>query len=148
MIIDQLSNSAKYKKLHPIFDKAFDFLSQSDFDHFENGKLEIEKDDLFAIVSRNGTSIAAEPKLEIHRKYLDIHYVIQGTELIGWKFLNICNKAVDEFKINEDYQLFDDKDFNTFKLHAGEIMIVYPNDAHAPLLQTANLFKLVLKIKI
>lgn len=148
MIIDYIGNSQKYLHLHPLFKKGFDFLNVKNLDSLANGKHEIEAENLFVIVSRNGNSTTENPKLEVHRKYLDVHFIVKGTEIIGWKFLNDCKEAIGEFNIKDDYQLFEDKEFNSFRMCENQFMIVYPNDAHSPLLETENLFKLVLKIKI
>jgi YhcH/YjgK/YiaL family protein len=147
MIIDNFSNANKYFPLHALFERCFDYLRTSQLEDLPSGKVDIDGDNLFAIVSRNGDSINAS-KLEVHQRYLDIHYVIEGEDSIGWKFLDACTEPIGVFNEKDDYQLFNDSDFHRFSLKASEFAIVYPNDAHAPLLQTKQLFKIVLKVKI
>jgi YhcH/YjgK/YiaL family protein len=148
MVIDYLENAKKYYHQYPLFETAFDFLRRGSLEDFMDGRHDIKGDDLFALVSRNGNSAIHEPKLEVHRRYIDIHFVYKGTEQIGWKFLDSCVYAVGHFNLLDDYQFFLDKDFYSFKLKVNHFFIAYPNDAHAPLIKTEDLFKVVMKIKI
>ena len=50
MIIDELSQSAKYHVLHPRFKTAFDFLTNNNLEELTLGKHLIDGDDVFAIV--------------------------------------------------------------------------------------------------
>ena len=146
MIIDQLTNGFKYFE-SSLFKKAFDYLVSCNFDTMNNGKLDIFGDDLFAIVSRNGDG-KNNSKLEVHRKYIDIHYVVSGYDTIGWKFLQECKYPINDFDEKNDYQLFDDLDFNLIQLKASQFCVLFPNEAHAPLIETVGLNKIVLKLKI
>ena len=42
MIVDTLNNGSKYTSLHPLFAKAFDFMSQNDLVNLEDGVIKIE----------------------------------------------------------------------------------------------------------
>jgi len=148
MILDNLDESEKYTKLHPLFEQAFAFLKQTHFENLPDGKHEIAGQDLFVLISRNGTTEAEDPKLEVHRKYLDIHYAVNGSDEIGWKFLGDCKEPIDTFKIEDDYQLFRDKNYTSIIISENKFLIVYPGDAHSPLIRTKDLFKAVLKIKL
>ena len=147
MILDDIKNHDKYRVMHPLFSKAFDFINESDLLNLSDGKHEIEGDELFAIVSRNGNSDSVS-KLEAHKKYIDIHYAVSGSDTIGWKALGDCISPVGSFNFENDYILYNDNDFIKIPLLQNKFMIVYPEDVHAPLLQTKDLFKLVLKIKL
>ena len=48
------------------------------------GKYPIDGDNIFALVSEYKTKSEAEGKLEAHRKYIDVQYVISGEELMGY----------------------------------------------------------------
>ena len=147
MIIDNLLNHTKYKSLHPLFNEAFNYLNHLNLDNLVEGKIELLGTHLFAICSTSH-SIQPDTKLEAHQAYIDIHYIIEGTELFGWKALSECNKPIDAFNIEKDYILYDNTDYSTIKLTKGSFAIVYPEDAHAPGIETKNLKKIVLKIKI
>ena len=148
MLIDHLENYKKQIALHPLFDAAFQYLRSIKTAELVEGKIEIKGDDLFAIIASPGTLIDENPKLEAHKVYIDIHYIIEGTELFGWKSISECDQPIDSFNDEKDYILYDNKDFSTIKLTKGSFVIVFPEDAHAPGIETTNLKKVVLKIKI
>jgi len=147
MILGNIKYRSRYENIHPLFKRGFDFLEQNDLDQLPNGKNEIDGENIFAIVSRNGNSDNAS-KLEAHKKYIDIHFALRGSDLVGWKPLLNCQLPIGEFNVGDDYILYSDTDFMTLPLPVNYFLIVYPEDAHAPLLQTENLFKIVLKIKL
>ena len=47
MILDQLSNAARYESCHSRFKAAFDFLRSNDLLNMPAGKVELEGQDLF-----------------------------------------------------------------------------------------------------
>ena len=75
MILSDLQNKYRYINLHPLFGKAFTFLEKENLNQLPEGRLEIDGVDLFAIISKPGTSAEEIPKLEAHKKYIDIHYI-------------------------------------------------------------------------
>ena len=117
MILSEFQNKDRYINLHPLFEKGFTFLEKENLSQLPEGKLEIDGDDLFAIISKPGTSAEEIPKLEAHKKYIDIHYIIAGTELFGWKDLNDCKGVEGEFDFVKDYVLYNDQDFTSFLLN-------------------------------
>jgi YhcH/YjgK/YiaL family protein len=147
MILSTLNNDDRYAGLHTLFPQAFDFL-KSGIASLPDGKIEINGDDLFAIMSRPGTTAASELKPESHKKYLDIHYIIEGMELFGWKSINDVKNPEGTFDEEKDYILYNDQDYKELLLKKGDFMIVYPEDVHMPGIKTEQLHKVVLKIKL
>ena len=49
MIIDVLSNASKYYSVHPLFEKAFQYIAQTDLEKITEGKFDIDGDKLRAI---------------------------------------------------------------------------------------------------
>lgn len=147
MILDNLTNSEKYSTLHPLFGQAFDYLKNFGSRQIVEGKQEILGSDLFALVSLHD-NYDANKKLEAHRRYIDIQYIHKGTDVIGWKELGKCAVPVAEFSEANDVILFTDKPEFKFNLAAGCFTVLYPQDAHAPLMGEDSLVRVVLKIKI
>ncbi|MFN3667553.1 MAG: YhcH/YjgK/YiaL family protein, partial [Sediminibacterium sp.] len=87
MVIDQLSNAARYYGLGTLIEKALLFLQHTDLNTLENGKHELEGDALFAIVQEYDTKDPAQEKLESHKKYIDVQFVVSGTEKMGHALL-------------------------------------------------------------
>ena len=99
MIIDSIENASKYYRVHPLFEKAFEYLSACDISGMEDGKYEIDGDKLRAIVSnKNGmTAEESAAKFECHDKHIDIQFCIRGVEKIGWKPRGSCRQQKGEY---------------------------------------------------
>lgn len=147
MILGSLRHSDRYEQLHPLFKKLFDYVKTHDFLELPAGRIEIEGDDLFIIVSDVTLKTAAAQKLEVHQKYLDIHIPLTGTEIIGWRSLDSLTAPDAPFHEEEDYAVYTAPASTYIKVHPKEFLIVYPEDAHAPIIGEGSLRKLVIKVK-
>ena len=85
MIVSNLQNSQRVEGLHPLFKTLFDYVKTHDLFHAELGRIEIDGDNLF-INNVNPECVARDKQvLELHRDYIDVHILLEGTETIGWK---------------------------------------------------------------
>lgn len=146
MVIVDTKYKDRYIVNHSLFQEAFKYLDDINDAMLPTGKVDIKGNEMFAIYSVPGSTKSVQPKLEAHKEYIDIHYIVEGKELFGWKPTEKCLLSDFEFNFKEDYILYSDLDFSTFILEKGMIVIVYPEDAHAPIIETENLKKVVLKI--
>lgn len=148
MILDILNNSQRYENLNPLFKKGFDFLKTITTKNFPDQKKELEGEDLFALFHKGNGNGSENFKLEAHKKYIDIHYVISGEDLMAYKNTSHCLDINKAFSEKEDYMLFNDVPQNFIKIPEKHFMIVYPEDAHAPLLGTSEVYKIILKVRV
>ncbi|AKD04512.1 YhcH/YjgK/YiaL family protein [Pontibacter korlensis] len=148
MILDKLANAHRYTCLHPLFEQAFQYLQETDLATEPNGVHEINGKQLFAIVSEGKGVSKQEAKLEVHRKYIDIQFVISGTDHMGWKDLAMCSVPNDPYTEERDAAFFPDKTDNWFNVPAGSFTIFYPDDAHAAMITEEVVRKVVLKIAV
>lgn len=81
MILDTLSLIDRYATLNPRFVSAFDFLRRLGSDPVI-GRHDIDGDVVYALVQRYETRPVAGMRLEAHRRYIDIQYVVRGSEAI------------------------------------------------------------------
>lgn len=145
MIIGNIKDAERYFGVNEHFEKAFAFLKSLskdapadafEGDGFRGGVAEIEE-------------TGNVPKLEAHKAYLDIHFVISGAEKIGYA-------DVDKLTPETEYSEKDDVWFLTgerqeFILNEGDFYIVFPEDVHAPgtpASKDGKLKKAVVKIKL
>ncbi|PKP40555.1 MAG: YhcH/YjgK/YiaL family protein [Bacteroidetes bacterium HGW-Bacteroidetes-12] len=147
MILDHINNYKKYQPLHPNFKLGFDFIKNFNPSNYKEGKNEILGDEVFALVA-NLQEFEANTKLEIHNKYIDIQFIVSGADKMGWKNRLDCNFPENEFDAEKDYQFYLDKPTTTFLVKENHFTIFFPNDAHAPLMNTENMLKIVIKIKV
>jgi biofilm protein TabA len=147
MILDKLSNAAKYYGLHPLFKPAFEYLSSPSFRLPDAGTYKIHGDDLFVIVA-DDTAREHHAKLEVHKKYIDIQITLNGAFDIGWRALHEC-KALDKpYDAENDYMLYaDSPDFN-MNLEAGTFAIFFPDDAHSPNAPKDFVKKAIVKVAV
>ena len=151
MIADRLENAKLYKGLSPRLAKAFEHLARLAAAVPADGKLELEGKDIYAIVQSYETKPAAEKKWEAHRNYIDIQYVAEGVEVMGWA-------PVGQLAPAGDYN--PEKDVINFKAAAGSPVLVekgafalfFPEDGHQPGVQSGagsvKVRKIVVKVKV
>lgn len=150
MIIDSLANAQKYYAVHPLFEKAFVYINQTDLAAAIPGKYDINGDDLRAIYSDKVGMSAAESilKFECHDKHIDIQLVIRGNETIGWKPRNTCLAQKGEYNVEKDVLFYNDVPDMYFGLTDLQFVIFFPEDVHAPMIAEDAVKKLVIKVKI
>lgn len=150
MILDTLQNAHLYHGLGPKFIKAFEYLAQTDFNALEKGKYEIDGKNIFAIVNEYDTVDPSGERMEAHRKYIDIQYIVRGAELIGHDLLlqKTPSRAYDE---PTDFMLFEERPAFFTKLEQDQFAIFFPSDLHMPNLRIDEpipVKKVVVKISV
>jgi len=148
MILDAMNNALKYSGQSESLDKALYFISNTNLQNLDVGKYHINSDDLFYIVDEYKTKPSDEGKLEAHKKYIDIHVVISGSELIGHALLS-NQKISREYDVDNDYALYEGH-CSFVKLVPGSFLIIHPNDLHMPGVDEniVDVKKLVMKVSI
>lgn len=150
MIIDTLSNSAKYNSIHPSFAKAFEYIKTQNFETIEDAKFEIDGDNLRAIISNKKGMTAAESvaKFECHDKHIDIQLCIKGKEQFGWKPRSTCTQQKGDYNAEKDVVFYNDVPDMYFELTDNQFAIFFPEDVHAPMIGEGVIKKLVVKVKM
>jgi YhcH/YjgK/YiaL family protein len=151
MIFDNIKNAQTYFELGDNFKKAFEFLQNKDLSRL--GKYEIEGDNIYVNIQEYQTKLPQEGKLEAHRKYIDIQFIIKGEEKLGC--LNIEETFEDvPYNFESDLEFLKAKNpenINFAKAKEGDFLIFFPHDAHMPGICTnvpKYLKKAVIKIRI
>jgi len=148
MIIDKLDNAYLYRNLGERINKAFDYIAKTDLKNLQPGKYEIDGENIFALISEYQTKPESEGRLEAHRKYIDVQFVISGEELMGYSPLE--NQSILEpYKEENDIIFFrGEKSFT--KVSSGMFAIFFPADVHMPgisINESAYVKKLVIKVR-
>ena len=120
MIIGSLKDTQRIASFHPLFKTLFDFLANNDLSNIQLGKTELLKNKLYIICSTLEKGASREQLLEGHRKYIDVHILLEG-------------------KDTDTPSVFID-------VNPGEFVIVYPEDLHAPGIGDGKIRKLVAKV--
>jgi YhcH/YjgK/YiaL family protein len=148
VITDSLERAEDCYHLHTVFERAFAFLRQDALAELPSGRHEIDGDRLFCVISKGPGRSRAEAKLEAHRKYIDIQYVMAGTDEMGTKPTADCQLPDTGYDAENDIEFFRDEPGSWTKVRAGSFIVFFPEDAHAPLVSTGEIHKAVLKVAI
>jgi YhcH/YjgK/YiaL family protein len=148
MILDALTVADRYANLHPLFASAFAFLRDTDLMSLEPGKHTVQGEQIFAIVEACTGRSRVEAKLECHRRYIDIQLVLEGVDEMGWKAVAECAEPATEYDAARDIQFFNDVPSSWIATPAGSFCLFFPEDAHAPLVSTGLIRKVVVKIAV
>jgi biofilm protein TabA len=146
MIIDVLQRSDRYLSLHPAFQVAFAYLREAAAKPLNEGRTEIDDSRIFAIVARAEGRGHDGTRLEAHRSYIDIQYVVEGDEQIGWRNLEDCDQPDGPFDPDRDIGFFRDQPALWLSVPPGHFAIFFPEDAHAPLAGSGPASKIVVKV--
>lgn len=140
MIIDQLRNTnlevytglttnAGSSGLRSRIQAALHYLQTADLANAPVGKVEIDGSRVFALIQAYNTKPRAKGFWEAHRQYIDVQYVVQGEELMG--FANLAQLRAEEYDAQRDFlPLHGEGSF--IRLPAGMFTLFTPEDAHMP----------------
>ena len=152
MIIDTLKNCEIYYGVHPLFEKAFDFIKKACAEKLPVGKYEIDGKNLYAMVQEYDSKSPEDAKFEAHRNYIDIQYIISGTE--NMQAFDISDATANiEYNSENDVIFFENSDKVTTGLFTDEgFAIFFAHDVHRPGMATQKgsepIRKIVVKVKI
>lgn len=148
MILARLDQCRPYAPLHPRFAAALDFLARPDLRDLPLGRHELAGPELYAMVMRNPGRPRSEALLEVHRRYIDIQLVLAGHDEMGWRALSDCRQSDGPYNAEKDYELFRDTPESWVAVPAEHLAIFFPDDAHAPLVGSGEIHKVVVKVAV
>ena len=149
MIFDKIDNTELYKGLSEDINLGLEFLTNATPD-IDNGAYELSPR-VKAIVSEYKTMEVNEYGFEAHKKFIDIQFLLKGSE-------KICCLPIEQLKKTKTYSEENDAAFyasNTnpieMTLGNGYFAIFYPQDGHMPQLcvnEPVDVKKVVIKVRI
>lgn len=145
MIVANIKDAKRYFDINSNFEKAFEYLKTLNKDS-EKGSTEF--DGFRCNVCELDTPEKDGNLLEAHRDYLDIHYVIAGSEAVGYAHIDTLETDT-EYNSGDDYLLLKGDMYKVY-LKEGDFCIVFPEDAHAPAMHAfdGKVKKAIVKIRI
>lgn len=132
MVVDNIENAATYEKLHPQFKMVFDFLRKGMTEDLEAKRYEIDGDKAYAMAQSYTTVPEDKQKWEAHRKYIDIQFITDGVELIGYSKLENMTDPTDYNPEKDCLLSAKAKDATYVRADKGTFVILWPQDAHQP----------------
>lgn len=145
MVLTTVVDVERYYALNPLFEKGVAYvLAHRDA---AVGRYEIEGEDCFVLFVEATKRPQAEAKLEVHDRYIDVQLLLEGREGFGWKPRAACVQPQGVFNQQNDILLFDDPYDRVVEASAGELVIFFPEDGHAPLVGEGTVRKAIIKVK-
>lgn len=148
MILDELSRLWAYAALHPRLALLADYLEHHDLTHAPAGRIEIDGERLFINVDEAEMRPREEQIHEVHRRNIDVHFPLSGTEICGWSPLSALTTPLVPYDEQRDRAFYPGPAQTYFTVRPGQFYICFPNDAHAPIIGKGTLRKLVAKVLI
>ena len=148
MIYDTLEHAGQYRKLSGNLAKALDYLTGTELETVEAGRVEIDGERVFALFQSYETK-PENDRPEAHRKYIDIQYLIEGEELIGVAPLTSMERVAEAAPERDIW--FYEGETAKLPLGGGRFAILFPQDAHAPCIAAGEcrpVRKVVVKVAV
>ena len=133
MIYGKLDQAARYMGILPGIDRilkeAGRYMPQDEFGR----QIVLEGNDIYMNLAEYDTHERAEACFEAHRQYVDVMCMIMGEETIYVKPEADLQSTIRPYNDSADVLLARmEDDCCEVRLHPGEFVILFPEDAHAP----------------
>jgi len=148
--INRLEFAVQYHKNKALWDKAFDFLKTNDLEKVAVGKYPLDGDNGWVAVSEYNTREFKDARIEAHKKYIDIQYVVRGEEKMGVVPLS-KTKISEAYNEAKDVAFYTSSDCKYYLTAPRIFFIFFPDDAHQPCIKTAAgdaVKKVVVKLRV
>ena len=145
MIVCPWKDIKKYASLLPGIEEAFDAVNAlTEYEDKKNYPLSNGNRFFIAVQSTKAPDLA-----EAHRNYLDIQYIVEGVDTVGWAPTDTLTLS-GEFNETKDVGKYSGN-FEYMTINEGVCYVAFPEDAHMPgrHLDVPNDFvKVVVKLKV
>jgi biofilm protein TabA len=132
--------------------QGLEYLKSTDFSKLGDGRYEIGDGSMYNIIQEYRTSPPEEKKAETHRKYIDIQYIYEGEEMIGFAPVNPINEILEDLLAEKDALFYKTVANETAMVLAkGMYAVFFPTDIHRPGCNSGGgtmVKKVVLKIPV
>jgi YhcH/YjgK/YiaL family protein len=149
--INRKEFAVSYFKNKERWDKAFLFLKNSDLKTLEVKRHDIDGDNLYAPISEYLTKNEEDAKFEAHKKYIDIQYVISGTEQMSVAPLSSLAEVLTPYDETKDVGFMTVSNASHFTATPENFFIFFPSDIHRPSVkvgENTQVRKVVVKVKV
>lgn len=148
MIVDRIENYHHYIGLGDRIRLALEHIRTTDFTQRAAGRYDLDGDNLFVILNDYETVSRKTGQLEGHRKYIDVQYMVRGTEWIG--YTPLADQTIAVNYTEEDDCILYEGGSTFFKFEEGMFAVFFPHDLHLPGTEEipTPVRKVVVKVKI
>ena len=149
MIYAKNTDALTYRGIHPNLDLALERITSEFLSGVDSERVELKGGDVYATRFTYETVPPEESFFEAHKKYLDIHIMVQGSEGVEIA----PPEALAEFDRTEasDFYAYRGRGHYKLTLSPGDFLVVFPGDAHRIKMRLdgpETVSKVVFKVKI
>lgn len=150
MILDELKSAANNPLYPEVIRRTLTRLCQMDLSALPAGELDLEGREIYLNHIIGQTKPLSQQRPELHRYYIDLHILLEGSEVIGAAPDTQGQRPTMDFDSEKDYGLFEGITQETLlTLTPGDVVMLFPGELHRPmgtLSEPAPLRKLVIKV--
>jgi len=133
MILDYFKDLGKYEKACKGIADVIAFVKKNDLAALPAGRNEVSKEIYVNMIACETKPEPAEPLYEVHRQYIDLHYIFEGSETVLWQGIG-AGEETREYSDAEDAAFFKAAQNVRLNVSKGMFCIFFPQDLHCPLL--------------
>ena len=129
MIYAKNADALAYRGIHPNLDLALEHITPEFLASLrDNQRVELKGDLVYCTRFTYETIPQEESFFEAHRRYLDIHIMVEGEERVD------VNRPEDlkltDAQEGNDFYAYQGESWHSTVLKPGEFLVVFPGDAH------------------
>lgn len=129
MIYAKNADALAYRGIHPNLDLALEHITPEFLASLrDNQRVELRGDLVYCTRFTYETIPQEESFFEAHRRYLDIHIMVEGEERVD------MNRPEDlkltDAQEGNDFYAYQGESWHSTVLKPGEFLVVFPGDAH------------------
>jgi len=141
MILDNLGHFNEYHFPEEL-QKTLQFLKGAV--HLKDGRYDLE-DGIFVLIQSYCTRERKDCRIEAHKRYVDLQYIIDGNERVG---IRSDGKIFVPYNPENDIEFYEGES-NWIDLHRGDYIVLFPQDRHQPCMGDGSpVKKAVVKIPV
>lgn len=149
MIKTTINDTVQVEQLFPVMKVAFDWLRDNWDTIHDSGKVRVDlPHGMWANVETPAMKPIDKQLLEAHRKYIDIHVPVDKDEVMGWLPTHMLSSVETPYSDERDIAFYNDIPLAHYTLHPGELAIMTPLDAHAPIIGDGTIKKICIKVPV
>lgn len=151
MIIDHIKNRGRYLNSHRNIAAALEYIAKYAVDPgLKDGTYPVIPGEVTVHVVTKDTHARKEARMEIHKNFMDIHYILRGAERC--MVAPLAEESAIDYDPETDNGFWDCTDSYDVMIGEGEFYAVWPMEPHCPLCDVAdgskNIRKIICKVKV
>ncbi|MBM6681102.1 YhcH/YjgK/YiaL family protein [Pseudoflavonifractor capillosus] len=129
MIYAKNADALAYRGIHPNLDLALEHITPEFLASLrDNQRVELKGDLVYCTRFTYETIPQEESFFEAHRRYLDIHIMVEGEERVDMNRPEDLN--LTDAQEGNDFYAYQGESWHSTVLKPGEFLVVFPGDAH------------------